>query len=263
VLYYEVMASELFDVSGKVALVTGGSRGIGLALAKGLAEHGADIAIVARTKSQLEKAKKQIQASTDRKVWTFTFDLANTKAIQSLFENIVAETKDVDILVNCAGTTARAQAEEVGLDSWNQVIEVNLTSVFVMSQAFCRHRKQAAKAGKIISIGSLLCHSARATNAPYASSKGGLLMLTKSLAVEWAKYRINVNAIGPGYITTELTKPLWTDKEFDGWVLSKTPLRRWGQPEDLVGTAVFLASSASDFITGQILYVDGGWLAQL
>jgi len=263
VLYYEIMASGLFDLSGKIALVTGGSRGIGLAVAKGLAQNGADIAIVARTKTQLERAKKQIQASTGKRVWTFAFDLGNTKAIEGLFENIVAETKDVDILVNCAGTTARAPAEDVELDNWNQVIEVNLTAVFVMSQAFCRHRKQAAKSGRIISIGSLLCQAARATNAPYASSKGGLLMLTKSLAVEWAKYRINVNTIGPGYITTELTKPLWTDKEFDRWVLSKTPLGRWGQPDDLVGTAVFLASSASDFITGQIIYVDGGWLAML
>ena len=263
VLYYEVMASELFDLSGKIALVTGGSRGIGLAVAAGLAEHGADVAIVARTEKQLEEAKKQIQTGTGRKVWTFQFDLGDTNAIEGRFENVVAETKGVDILVNCAGTTARALAEEVDINDWNQVIKVNLTAVFVMSQAFCRHRKQAAKAGKIISIGSLLCHAARATNAPYASSKGGLLMLTKSLAVEWAKYKINVNAIGPGYITTELTKPLWTDKEFDRWVLSKTPLERWGQPHDLVGTAVFLASSASDFITGQIIYVDGGWLAML
>jgi gluconate 5-dehydrogenase len=257
------MASELFDLSGKVALVTGGNRGIGLAVAKGMAQHGADIAIVARTRQQLEAAKKQIQASTGKSVWMFAFDLGNTEAIEDLFENIVAETKGVDILINCAGTTARAPAEEVKLDDWKQVIELNLTAVFVMSQAFCRHRKQTAKNGKIINIGSLLCHAARATNAPYASSKGGLLMLTKSLAVEWAKYRINVNAIGPGYITTELTKPLWTDKEFDKWVVSKTPLGRWGQPEDLVGVAVFLASSASDFITGQIIYVDGGWLAML
>ena len=232
-------------------------------MAKGLAEHGADIAIVARTKKQLEEAKKQIQAGTGKRVWIFTFDLGNTETIENLFENIVAETKGVDILVNCAGTTARAPAEEVDVDDWNQVIQVNLTAVFAVSQMFCRHRKQVAEGGRIINIGSLLCQAARATNAPYASSKGGLLMLTKSLAVEWSKYKINVNAIGPGYIATELTKPLWTDKEFDRWVLSKTPLERWGQPEDLVGAAVFLASSASDFITGQIMYVDGGWLAML
>jgi gluconate 5-dehydrogenase len=190
------MAGELFSLSGKTALVTGGNRGIGFAVAKGLAEHGADVAIIARDQKQLEAASRQIQADTGKKVWTFSFDLADTKAIEALFENIIAETAGVDILVNCAGTTVRAPAEDIDADSWNQVIEVNLTAAFVISQAFCRHRRQAGKGGKIINIGSLMCHGARPTNAPYASSKGGLLMLTKSLAVEWAKYNINVNAIG-------------------------------------------------------------------
>jgi len=257
------MESKLFDLSGKTALVTGGSRGIGLSVAKALAEHGADVAIVARTKEQLEAAKQQIQADTDKKVWTFPFDIKNIKGIEGFFKNIVSEMKGVDILVNCAGTTVRGPSEEVDLKTWNQVIEVNLTAVFIISQAFCRHRKQAGKAGRIINIGSLTCHGARPTTAAYASSKGGLLMLTKTLAVEWAKYNINVNAIGPGYIATELTEPLWSDEEFTKWVLSKTPLGRWGQPDDLVGTAVLLASKAGDFITGQIIYVDGGWLALL
>jgi len=257
------MESKLFDLSGKTALVTGGSRGIGLSVAKALAEHGADVAIVARTKEQLEAAKQQIQADTDKKVWTFPFDIKNIKGIEGFFKNIVSATKGVDILVNCAGTTVRGPSEEVDLKTWNQVIEINLTAVFVISQAFCSHRKQAGKAGRIINIGSLTCHGARPTTAAYASSKGGLLMLTKTLAVEWAKYNINVNAIGPGYIATELTEPLWSDEEFTKWVLSKTPLGRWGQPDDLVGTAVLLASKAGDFITGQIIYVDGGWLALL
>jgi len=257
------MKSRIFSLSGKTALVTGGSRGIGFAIAKGLAEHGADVAIVARTKEQLEAGGQQIRADTGKKVWTIPFDIENIEWIDSLFENIAAKTKGVDILVNCAGTTVRGPAEDVDLETWNQVIKVNLTSALAMSQAFCRHRKQAGKAGKIINIGSLTCHSARPTTAAYASSKAGLLMLTKTLAVEWAKYNINVNAIGPGYIATELTKPLWSDKDFNEWVLSKTPLARWGKPEDLVGTAVLLASSAGDFITGQIIYVDGGWLALL
>ena len=257
------MGSAFFSLSGKTALVTGGSRGIGFAVAKGLAGHGADVAIIARDQRKLEAASRQIQADTGKKVWTFSFDLGDTKAIETLFENIIAETAGVDILVNCAGTTVRAPAEDIDANTWNQVIEVNLTAAFVISQAFCRHRKQAGKGGKIINIGSLMCHGARPTNVPYASSKGGLLMLTKSLAVEWAKYNINVNAIGPGYITTELTAPLQADEDFNRWVISKTPLARWGQPEDLVGTAVLLASSAGDFITGQIVYVDGGWLALL
>ncbi len=257
------MKSGLFSLSGKTALVTGGSRGIGLSVAKGLAEHGADVAIVARTKEQLEAAGRQIQTDTDKKVRTFPFDIKNIKGIEGLFENIVSETTGIDILVNCAGTTVRGPSEEVDLKTWNQVIEVNLTAVFVLSQAFCRHRKQVAKAGRIINIGSLTCHGARPTTAAYASSKGGLLMLTKTLAVEWAKYNINVNAIGPGYIATDLTEPLWSDEDFTKWVLSKTPLGRWGQPDDLAGTAVLLASKAGDFITGQIIYVDGGWLALL
>lgn len=257
------MESGLFSLSGKTALVTGGSRGIGLALAKGLAEHGANVAIIARTKEQLEAARQQIQTDSDKKVWAFSFDLKNIKAIEALFENIVSETKGIDILVNCAGITVRGPSEDVDLKTWHQVIEVNLTAAFVISQAFCRHRKQVAKAGRIINIGSLTCHGARPTTAAYASSKGGLLMLTKTLAVEWAKYNINVNAIGPGYIATDLTEPLRSDEDFNEWVLSKTPLGRWGQPEDLVGTAVLLASKAGDFITGQIIYVDGGWLAML
>ena len=257
------MESKLFDLSAKTALVTGGSRGIGLAIAKGLAEHGADVAIVARTKEQLETAAGEIQAQTSRKAWSFTFDLGDSASIEDFFESVVSRTEGVDILVNCAGTTIRGQAEEVDLMTWNEVIEVNLTSAFMMSQAFCRHRRDSNRGGRIINIGSLTCHSARPTTAAYASSKGGLLMLTKTLAVEWAKYNINVNAIGPGYIATELTEPLWTDEEFDRWVLSKTPLARWGQPDDLVGTAVLLASKAGEFITGQIIYVDGGWLALL
>lgn len=257
------MESRLFGLSAKTALVTGGSRGIGLALAKGLANQGANVAIVSRTEEQLETAGRQIQAETHSNVWTFTFDLANTESIEDLFASVVAKTKGIDILVNCAGTTIRGPAEDVDLITWNKVIEVNLTSAFVLSQAFCRHRRNTNKAGKIINIGSLTCHGARPTTAAYASSKGGLLMLTKTLAVEWAKYNINVNAIGPGYIATELTEPLWTDEEFDRWVLSKTPLARWGRPDDLVGAAVLLASKAGDFITGQIIYVDGGWLALL
>ena len=257
------MESNLFNLEGQTALVTGGGRGIGLAIAKGLAEHGADVAIVARTKEQLEDAARQIHSDTGRKIWPFPFDLGSIEGIEDFFETVAAQTKGIDILVNCAGTTIRGPAEDVDLKTWNQVIEVNLTSVFVLSQVFCRHRKREGKAGRIINIGSLTCHAARPTTAAYGSSKSGLLMLTKTLAVEWAKYNINANAIGPGYIATELTEPLWTDEDFNKWVLSKTPLARWGRPDDLIGTAVLLASRAGEFITGQIIYVDGGWLALL
>lgn len=257
------MESNLFNLEGQTALVTGGGRGIGFAIARGLAEHGADVALTARTKEQLEKAARKIHTDTGRKIRTFPFDMGNIESIEDFFISVIAEMKGIDILVNCAGTTIRGPAEDVDLKTWHHVIDVNLTSVLTLSQEFCRHRKEEGKAGRIINIGSLTCHGARPTTAAYASSKGGLLSLTKTLAVEWAKYNINVNAIGPGYIATELTKPLQTDKELNQWVLSKTPLGRWGRPEDLAGTAVLLASRAGEFITGQIIYVDGGWLALL
>jgi len=257
------MAGGHFDLMGKIALVTGGSKGIGFAIARGLAQQGANIVIVARDPKQLEAARHQIQSQSGKKVWAFAFDLADIKAISGHFGNIVAQTQGVDILVNCAGTTLRKRAEDITLEEWNRVIEMNLTSVLVMCQAFCQYRNQVGGGGKIINIGSLMCHAARPTTAAYASAKGGLIMLTKTLAVEWARYNINVNAIGPGYIATELTAALQADKDFNRWVLSKTPLGRWGQPEDLVGAAILLASKAGDFITGQIIYVDGGWLALL
>ena len=257
------MDNILFNLSGKTALVTGGSRGIGLGVAQGLARYGADIAIIAREEKQLEAAGKQIQENSNKKVWTFPFDLGNTKGIEKLYENILSETPGIDILVNCAGTTIRGPAEEVELQAWHRVVDLNMTAVFALSQAFCRHRKKVDKGGKIINIGSLMCHGGRPTTTAYAASKGGLLMLTRSLAVEWAKYHINVNAIGPGFITTDLTAKLQADEDFNNWVLSRTPFARWGQPDDIAGTAVFLASNASDFVTGQILYVDGGWVAAL
>jgi len=241
--------------------VTGAGRGIGLAIARGLAGQGADVALIARTEGQLEAAKRQIEAETGRRVWVFPFDLADVGRVQRLFEEVVRTTGGVDILVNCAGTTVREPTEDASLESFNRVMGVNLTEVLLLCQAFCRHRKQAGKPGRIINIGSLACHAARPTITAYACSKMGVLGLTKTLAVEWAKYGINVNAIGPGYIATDLTAPLQADAQFSQWVLSKTPLNRWGRPEDLVGTAVLLASKAGDFITGQIFYVDGGWTA--
>jgi len=254
------MNNSPFSLSGKTALVTGGSRGIGLAIAKALAENGADVAILARDKKRLAAAKKQLRC---KKAWTFAYDLEKTERIEKIFNAIVKETGGIDILVNCAGATIRAKAEDITTESFENIMNINLTAVLKISQAFCRHHIKTGEGGKIINIGSLMCHGARPTTAAYAASKGGLLMLTKSLAVEWAKYGINVNAAGPGYIATELTKPLREDKKFNKWVISKTPLGRWGQPEDIAATAVFLASPASDFITGQIIYIDGGWLAAL
>lgn len=257
------MANSLFQLKGKKVLITGGSRGLGLGIAKGLAHHGADVALAAREKDQLDSAYHQIESYGGGAVWTFPINLDQPDGISDFFHDVVNVTGGIDILVNCAAVNRRAPAEEISLETWNGVISINLTAIFLLSQAFCRHRKESERPGKIINIGSLHCQAARPSNAPYTASKGGLLMLTKALAVEWAKYHINVNAIGPGYFLTEMTEQLKEDKKFNEWVLANTPLGRWGQPEELVGTAVFLASEASDFITGQIIYVDGGWLAGL
>jgi gluconate 5-dehydrogenase len=255
------MERQLFDLTGRTALVTGAGRGIGLALAQGLAGQGADVALVARTGGELEKAKERIEAETGRRAWVFPCDLGDLARTGQLFEEIVRATGGIDILVNCAGTTVREPTEDASLERFHQVMDVNLASVLLLSQSFCKHCKEVNKPGRIINIGSLACHAARPTIAAYACSKMGVLGLTRTLAVEWARYGINVNAIGPGYIATDLTAPLQTDEEFSQWVLSKTPLARWGRPEDLVGTAVLLASPAGEFITGQIFYVDGGWTA--
>ncbi|MBM4078886.1 MAG: SDR family oxidoreductase [Planctomycetes bacterium] len=254
--------ADLFRLDGKVALVAGASRGLGLAMARGLAEHGADVALVARGREALEAAVGGLKA-TGRRAWAFPFDLSNVDGIPALFESISAATVGVDILVNCAGMHRRAPAERLSLQDWQEVLNLNLTAAFALCQAFAKARIAAGKPGKIINIGSLMCQAARPTTSAYTASKGGVLQLTKALAVDWAKHRINVNAIGPGYFQTELTKPLWQDPKFDEWVKSRTPLGRWGQPDDLIGAAVFLASPASDYMTGQILYVDGGWLANL
>ena len=252
----------IFSLDNKVALVTGGNRGLGLGIAKGFAQAGADVALMARGEDQLRAAAAELEAA-GRRAWCFPFDLAATDAIAGAFGEVCSETGGVDVLLNCAGIQRRGPAEELSLDDWQAVLSVNLTSIFALSQAFARHCIQAGKPGKIINIGSLACEAARPTTSPYTAAKGGVKQLTKALAVEWAKHGINVNAIGPGYFDTEMTRPLVENPEFDEWVKGKTPLARWGKPEDLVGAAVFLASTASDFVTGQIIYVDGGWLANL
>ena len=250
----------MFSLDGKKAMVTGATRGIGFAIAKAMAEAGADIVLVARDEAKLKEAGEHIEAM-GRKTWTFSHDMSDTKGVNGMFEKVLAATGGVDILVNNAGGARRGPAQDITDEDWDFVLTLNLKSVFAMCRAFGRERIASGRPGKIVNIASLLSEAVRENNASYAASKGGVRQLTKALAVDWARHKINVNCFGPGYIQTELTRPLWEDEKFDSWIKQRTPLGRWGKPEDLAPTAVFLASPAADFITGQIFYVDGGFLS--
>ena len=249
-----------FSLEGKKALVTGATRGIGFAIAQAMAEAGADVVLVARNEARLQAAREKL-ASTGRHVWSFSHDMSDVPGIDAMFKEVTAATGGVDILVNNAGGTRRGPAEEITDEDWDFVLTLNLKSVFALCRAFARELISSGCPGKIVNIASLLSEAARENNASYAASKGGVRLLTKALAVDWARYHINVNCFGPGYIRTELTRPLWEDGKFDAWIKQRTPMGRWGTPEDLAPTAVFLASPAADFITGQIFYVDGGFLS--
>ncbi len=251
-----------FSLKDKTALVSGASRGIGKAIALAYAEAGANVIIVSRNQQELNKIAEQISAA-GQKAWSFAYDISRLGDIHNFYNKVVSQTGPVDILVNVAGTIFRSDSIEFPLDKWQISIDVNLTAPFMFCQCFARSCMERKQRGKIINITSLTSERGRPTIPAYAASKGGLKLLTMVLAVEWAKYKINVNAIGPGYIETELTKPLVDNEVFNKWVHDKTPMDRWGSPNDLTGAALFLASGASDFITGQTIYVDGGWLANL
>ena len=251
---------EKFRLDNKITLITGGSKGIGFGIAKALAEAGSDLVLIARDKDNLDTALENL-SSTGRQVQSFSFDMSRVEQINELYSEIINDAGGIDILVNNAGGTRRGPAEALTAEDWNFVINLNMTATFTLCQAFARERIKSGKKGKIINIASLMSETVREDNAPYAASKGGIRQLTKALAVDWAKYAINVNAIGPGFIQTDLTKVLWQDDSFDKWIKWKTPWGRWGMPEDLGNAAVYLAAPASDFVTGQILYVDGGLLS--
>ncbi|MFN8391865.1 MAG: SDR family oxidoreductase [Bdellovibrionota bacterium] len=250
-----------FGLEGSLALVTGASKGIGLGMAQALAEAGADIILVARNRDELDSAAETLKA-TGRKISVAPFDLKQIDGIAAWYQNEVVKSHGApDILVNNAGMTKRAPAHELDLKDWDEIITVNLTSVFALSQAFAKERIAAGKKGKIINTASLMTAASRPGTAAYTASKGGIGQLTKALAVDWANHGIRVNAVAPGYIATPLTKALKDDADFDAWVKKRCPLGRWGNPEDLAWPVVFLASAASDFITGEVLFVDGGWMA--
>ena len=251
---------DLWDLSGRLALVTGAGRGLGKAMALALAEHGCDVALVARSEDQLKKTAKAI-TKLGRNACFCPFDLADVKGIPKLLDGIRKEAGTADILVNNAGITRRGAATDLPMADWDAVMAVNVRGLFALSREVAKRLIRAGRRGKIINIASLMSQVSRPGTSAYTASKGAVAQLTKALAVEWAPHGINVNAIAPGYFKTELTEPLYTDRKFDRWVRDKTPMGRWGEPEDLAGLAVFLASPASDFITGQVIYADGGWLS--
>jgi 2-deoxy-D-gluconate 3-dehydrogenase len=248
-----------FSLAGKVALATGASRGIGQALAMALAEAGANMALVARSEGPLQETAEMAR-SLGRRALAIPADVSQVQSVREAVERTLEEYGRIDILLNGAGTQARVPSLDLTEADWDRVSDLNLKAVFFCSQAVAPHMMKQGR-GKIINIASLTSTLGFAGIAVYGATKGGVLSLTRSLSTEWSKHGINVNAIAPGYFKTEMTKRLWQDPERDSWVLSRTPMGRWGELADLQGTAVFLASAASDFISGQMINVDGGWLA--
>ena len=250
-----------FDLKGKAALVTGGNGGIGLGMAKGLAQAGAAIAVVGRDAAKNADAVAQLKAAGARAI-SLKVDLRDEKACRAMADDAAAQLGRLDILVNNAGINIRKPPQDLTLEEWRTVMDTNLTSAFVASQAAYPHLKRAGR-GKIINVGSMMSIFGGGYLAPYAASKGGIVQLTKALASAWAKDNIQVNAVLPGWIDTALTQRARVELTgLNERVLSRTPAGRWGEPADLAGIAVFLCASASDFVTGTAIPVDGGYSVQ-
>ena len=253
------MSLSRFDLSGKRALVTGGTQGIGYAIAKGLGQSGATLVINGRNPEKLYHCIEQLREANLEAVPAL-FDVTDVQGVKSGISAIENTVGPIDILINNAGIIRRAPAEDLDEEDWNACILTNLTAPFMVSKyvgRFMIGRKQ----GKIINICSLMSELGRDTVTAYAAAKGGIKMLTRNLATEWAPHNIQVNGIGPGYMATPInTEYREAGNPLNDYIISRTPAGRWGTPDDLVGTAVFLASGASDFVNGQIIYVDGGLL---
>lgn len=254
--------NSLFDLTGRTALITGSTRGIGFALAKGFAQAGATVILNSRQQSAVDEATQKLKAEGLR-VRGAVFDVADAKSVELAFEGFDQAGLHIDVLVNNAGIQHRQPMLELDLADWQRVIDTNLTAAFLVGREAAKRMVQRGLGGKIINMGSLTSEAARATVAPYTVAKGGIKMLSKAMAAEWAQHNIQANSIGPGYILTDMNKALVDNPQFDAWVKSSNPSQRWGKPDELLGTAIYLASEASNYVNGQIIYVDGGWLAVL
>ncbi len=252
----------LFSLKNKTALVTGGTHGLGMAMAKGLANAGAKLIINDQSREKLDNAIKEY-ASAGINAKGYLFDVTDDAGVKSAIAKIENDEGPIDILINNAGIIKRCPMLEMEASDFRQVIEVDLIGPFIVSKYVGQHMVKR-KAGKIINMCSMMSELGRNTVSAYAAAKGGLKMLTRNMATEWARFNIQVNGIGPGYFATEQTAPIRVDGHpFNEFIVNRTPAGRWGNPDDLVGTAIFLSSSASDFVNGQIIYVDGGILATL
>ncbi len=257
------MSTSLFDLTGKVALITGATHGLGMAMAKGIGQAGAMVII--NGNSSQEKIDNAVAAFKAEGIQAFgyRFDVTDEEEVQNAIERIENEVSPIDILVNNAGIIKRTPMVDMEVADFEQVIKVDLVSPFIVSKAVVKGMIQR-KSGKIINICSMMSELGRNTVGAYASAKGGLKMLTQNMCVEWAPHNIQVNGIGPGYFATEQTKPIRVDGHpFNEFIVNRTPAGVWGDPNDLQGAAVFLSAKASDFVNGQILYVDGGILATI
>ena len=255
------MMLSLFDLTGRTALVTGSSRGLGRAIAEGMGKAGARLIVNGIDPARVDAAVAEFRAAGHQADGA-AFDVTDEAAVVKTFERFDAAGIAIDILVNNAGIQHRKPLVEFTSAEWRKVIETNLTSAFIIGREAAK-RMLPRKRGKIINIGSLGSELARPTIAPYTAAKGGIRNLTRAMAVEWAAHGIQANAIGPGYMLTDMNQALVDNPDFNNWLMSRIPSRRWGRPDELVGAAIFLASEASTYVNGQTIYVDGGMLAAM
>jgi gluconate 5-dehydrogenase len=251
-----MMAFDLFDLSGLRALVTGSSQGIGLALAAGLAQHGAELVLNGRDGVKLESAAMRLR-NAGALVSVVEFDVTDPASVSRGVDQIEREVGSIDILINNAGMQFRSPLEDFPLDKWEQLLRTNISSVFYVGQAVARHMISRGR-GKIVNVASVQSELARPGIAPYTATKGAVKNLTRGMCTDWAKHGLQINALAPGYFKTQLNQALVDSKEFSAWLEKRTPAGRWGDVDELVGAAVFLSSKASSFVNGHTLYVDGG-----